>query len=813
MKLVFKQDCTNLQLSSDLFFHNGDVQIIEDSCGKYLQASEAPMSRFGYRIQLQSKIPHLLKVRYPDNRKRFMTIGDGTSYDASCAIVTGHAWEISNQMQELKEIFWPRFSDFSLCFMTWGFNEAAAVESFEIYELSEDELAPLEINCPNGRKFGIQYEDPCGTQASEGAQNFKTWQEHLFTYLAHTGQNTFIYPMCWYHGPWFPGTRERAQHFAMTVADDRKQYIVWDDNPRDWVRELLDNCEKNSIDFYGEFTLLRLESLMKKMNIDQTAIENGEATLNNVLSNNLVQSGTMDWTSVYHSSNYPQMLVSDDPFNTAEPRKLPFGEKSRYKNCPVGPIFNVLQSEVQQHIIDFFADTCNLYKDSSAFKGITVTMWAPTLLWFGSIKSGYDDFTINLFEKENNLQIPVDASDAKRFGKRSEYLLHNHYDLWINWRCRKIAEFIRKIRDVMVQIRPDLILSLTMWNEPFIPAVCDMHTESSQYGNRSSCDKLYMEGGIDLNLFANEQNMEVTFQTEAGNRDRTPSNHAKNLESFYMFRDHDYLDTSVWNKLKKFKNSGVYIFNAWHEAWGEHLWFEAEKDDKNTKINNQLYGKKNCEIFRINSSYKYDGFWWDSQLRISPATPPARHYMEHFIHAIASSDPLKITAGGLYIDKVHTAELIEFAKVFRRLPNEKFETVGNNIDPLAVRQLVKGDYLYLYIVNREPYNIKIDLAFSHRADGVFLADGKNYNGENLTLKSYDFVAMKLAKNLLVSFKIEIEEEIIKKLTNDINQILVLNNLSDKIKSDIRLALEQKQYSRLRHFLTSYPIAKAKDIKI
>jgi hypothetical protein len=225
-------------------------------------------------------------------------------------------------------------------------------------------------------------------------------------------------------------------------------------------------------------------------------------TLNNVLCNDVVQTGTMDWTVYYHSDNYRKMLTNPGPLNLDTLGSLPFNEQTGVKGCLPGPIFNILQPEIQNAIKAFFQDTCRAYRDYPAFKGITVTMWTPTMLWFGSMRAGYDDFTIGLFETENNIKIPVEAHDQKRFSKRFKWLEDNCREKWIDWRCRKIAAFICELRDVMRAERDDLRLSLTMWNEPYIQCVCCINTPESQITTRKSNAELYRESGIDTELFA-----------------------------------------------------------------------------------------------------------------------------------------------------------------------------------------------------------------------------------------------------------------------------------------------------------------------
>ena len=119
-------------------------------------------------------------------------------------------------------------------------------------------------------------------------------------------------------------------------------------------------------------------------------------------------------------------------------------------------------------------------------------------------------------------------------------------------------------------------------------------------------------------------------------------------------------------------------------------------------------------IFRMNSIYPKDGFWWDSQLRITPAFQGGVHFLEPYAHAVADLDACRITRGGLFLDKAHTEAIQQFARAYRALPRQKFDTVGTSTDPVAVRTLVHDGRRYFYAVNRDYYPVKVDVAFTPR---------------------------------------------------------------------------------------------------
>jgi len=735
VKLIHRIDCTQDIASPEKFISYGQTQVVHAPCGNYRESAADAGSRFCYRLPVNAGKPHLLKVFYPDDKRRFMTIGDGTSYDLNTAVTTGWAWPLSGKIQTLEEIFWPRFVDLSICFMVFGCDEPAAVAGFEIYELAEAELTSLPIaDSGEGRKFGLMYEDPCGIGSAEGAKTFDVWLTHVVQYMKYTGQNVFTYPLCWYHGPLYPGTKERASVFGLVTEDDRTIYNRWSDHPHDWVAEMLTCFDREDIEFYGVFTLLRLSSLMEKMNIDRESIMAGAPTVNNMLWNNQVQSGTMDWTGVYNTIIFQNLdkMEKDGGLNAYCNRTFAYGERGGQKDVPPGPIFNPLHPFVQEHIIAFFRDTAIRYQAHKSFRGFSVTLWAPTLLWFGSLRSGYDDYTIAEFEKDTGIKIPGAPLDPERFSQRFHFLTYQCRNIWIDWRCRRIKQFIGNIRDAVTAVRADLRLSLTLWNEPLIGAVRDGSCRPEhQLGVRSSMREIYREAGIDPNFFTGEHNIDFALQTEGGGRDRTGGNNREApLEAFCMFRDHDFLDQSTWEDLRKQEKPAVFVFNAWHESWGKHTWIPTP-----CPTDASIYGGKPDGTCIMHSEYVDDGFWWDSQLRITTATPPAPHYLEYFAHALAECDAVKLTAGGLFMDKTHFREFRQFSTVYRRLPARRFVDVPGADDPVKIRMLNDGKVSFCYMVNREYYPVKVCLQRNGSGIGENLATGEcvTENGELVCL--------------------------------------------------------------------------------
>ena len=125
-------------------------------------------------------------------------------------------------------------------------------------------------------------------------------------------------------------------------------------------------------------------------------------------------------------------------------------------------MFNPLHPVVQEAIVGLAGEIAERYKGSPAFKGLSFNMWHSTILWYGSINSGYDDYSVGLFEKETGIEVPVDAAAPDRFSKRHQFLVGKPCEDWLAWRCKKIQELNRRIRDVVVAARPDLRVTYTV---------------------------------------------------------------------------------------------------------------------------------------------------------------------------------------------------------------------------------------------------------------------------------------------------------------------------------------------------------------
>ncbi|MFX0100725.1 MAG: hypothetical protein ACFFCS_14210 [Candidatus Hodarchaeota archaeon] len=849
-KLITSFDCTRDYGPNEYFGHQ-DVRVVENHGLTYRETGDIPSSRFGYRFKIERVgEPHLAVVKYPHDKQRFMCVLDGTCYDLNTGLVTGKVLPLTYKMESLQIIFWPRWNDCSITIMTYSNGEPAAAASIEIHEMPD---LPA-LHQPKGsdrRWLGMQFEDPCGATASVGSGDHFTWSERVIDYARYTGQNLLVYPLAWYHGPLYPSEVEVPDITEIYVAPDRKQYVQWSTQPEDWYMTLLKRFGDEGLSFVGSLTLLRLSTLMKQMNTNIKSIRKGVETINNMVENNRVKESTGDWTKIHNALNYEKIVAEIGPDDIWPGFRMPknapyaYGEGGYWANRG-GPIFNPIHPVVQEAILAFIKEIGERYKEYPAFKGISINMYASTITWFGSIRLGYDDYTIGLFEKETGIKVPVKPTGKARFHKRYAYLLKHHEDTWISWRCEKIKELNMKIRDLLQHIRDDYKYIITLWDETVFFPKFGTIGKKHQFGTRSSNYDQYREAGIDINLYEDEPGMyldlDVGCTRDRGGHgpDATAGMNIK-PEHSSMYRDFDFLDEKKNAAFASLKLPGTFNFNCWIESWGKYKWFRPPDDDPNVENALLMDGKPVDGMIGCNSFYPEDGFWWNSQLRIVPTFLGGVHFLEPFAHSLAEFDATRITSGGLFLDSAHAAHIKNFARYYTSLPAVKFEQVGGRNDPVVVRTCVSNDERYIYAVNREcfPIGVKIEFKTSYykknpdeNESKFHLLDLATNEATVLstkdariteTLGPYGLIAWKCLPAMEpVSFEIEISPDIIQELETRASETLKLLDFhvkgknkvpgSTKMISIIENCLQEKKHAKLRRALTSYVVRKAEELK-
>jgi len=696
-KLIASIDCT-AEPPPGRYVEYGKVVVTNGPAGRYRETAPTALSRFGYRLDIPHPgRPHLYVVHYPDDRTRCMLFSDGSSYDLSVGVFTGSATvkahgrgysglaqPLSNRMLEQRNIFWPRTKESSIVFSNTTDGQPTAAASVDVYEL--DDVPPLEIASAAypRRSFGTSYEDPCSHGSDFGAVRYEEWLDRAVTMMKHTGQNILVYPILWYHGPLYPSKVDRPNYFDcfMPSPVDRKMYVRWTDDPGDWPEMLMDRFDREGLDFVAQACYIRLGSLMKQMNSDTNAVAKGADTVNVVWKDGYVQPGTGDWTYAYDVHDFNAFAeASANGTNNWSLVPLASGEKTGRAVTRQGPIFDPAHPAVRAAVLRSVREIAERYGKHRSFRGLNLFSYGSSFFHWRNLDCGFGDAAIARFERETGEKVPT-AEGVARFMARGRFLLsHDRRKRWADWRCSVITELLSAMRDELRRVRPDLELSV---------------------GFSHRVDRDHM--GLDLAALR-----------AAGVLIR--SNQYNNDPCVRPFDGETLKSTMSYN-----------VYNNWIERWGKrHWWKPCAPGEPEKGPLGQILGRPAQGMCREGCEYDKDGFWWpDSQIRIAPAFSGGIHYLRPLASAVAETDPLVLTSGGLTFDRAHADLMRPFARNFRVLPRVKFQTLGKTDTSVAtVRSVVTEGARWVYLVNREFYGCRVRLNLPGDTQAVdFDADGQ-----------------------------------------------------------------------------------------
>jgi len=322
--------------------------------------------------------------------------------------------------------------------------------------------------------------------------------------------------------------------------------------------------------------------------------------------------------------------------------------------------------------------------------------WAnPGLNNFHSIEWGYEDSTVELFEKETGIKVPADASSPDRFKARYEWLCANAKAEWVAWRCRKIAEIYAEICGRLRKVRPDLVV----------------------YSDVFGGFKDWREAGLDPELLGRIEGLQIV-QADSG----------------YGRRAYTYLGPLADARLRDSLIRPERLLGFDSPLTGNAFLFGAEYFEA-------------TEVVVTPESLGYpEGTprTWMSGV----VNPAGRHYLERYALAMAEGDAVYLSDGGNAYT-VGQPELLDFLKVFRRLPAVRFTERPGATDPVTVREHCDGKQFWFYAVNRERYPVSIDLQLKKPGEVVRLSDGAVVEPAKsvlrVTLQPYELAGFKAGR--------------------------------------------------------------------
>jgi hypothetical protein len=711
-------------------YYGGDAsRVVNKSLGSYRESGDVGWTRYQRLSELARKIvpepswfayklnnvirqqPYLIEVDYPDDAVRTFAIAlreaDPLAYPVAGGVDSGDEFSLSNRMLTHTLLYWPRAQETRIVFLTAHNGRRAAASKIRVYRV-EGALPALEPRSQEGRDFMNWYEEGSNFLSMYGApaptvQGETTAIERWLDASAYMGVNTVSPTAAIYSFVLYPSRYNSA--FSGRRDDDMLQRML-----------LL--SEKKGMKLIPELH---------------------------------PRADELDWPYAHVHGPKPNLLLSKDG-NTNY-----FATDGKTRNFP--PHYNPIYPANQDWYIGMIGELMDNYKDSPALSGVSLRLmdWAnPSLNNFSSLEWGYDDYTIDRFQAETGITLPQIASSNAdslplpyKVQIRYQWLMTSAKQQWIAWRCQKIAQLYRRIRDRVRQARPDL----------------KVYTSVFAMGSGGPLTESLREAGIDVDLLSNIDGIVLVNAAHAyGRREGERA-------STQMARDF-LLNPDFLNALTEPGASGKFLSSA--------SYLEAtEVVAPPTRLGFDDATKKT----------------WMSAV----ANPAGRHFLERYAVELAETDATLLGDGGNAYS-LGQPELQEFLKEYRVLPEEHFTPHPDARDPVAVWTLAKSGNYWFYAVNRERFKIQVEMHFLGSGQVRRLLSGElmdtQKNALHVTLQPYELIVFKASGSLAidkVSTKIEAPE--LNKVTS---QVKWLNSLNEEARNGgLIFTLTKEQHRELQ----------------
>ena len=449
-QLVQEIDCARQKPDYD----TSATRVVQSPLGAYRESGSR--GRFGQQLQADSfaytlklpsiQDPYLAEVLYPDDDQRTFTIAlierAANPYAPTVGVASGGVYSLSGQMQPHELFFYPREEQPRLLVQNWYPGQRAAAARIRIYRITGGfpGLRPRATR----RMVGMWQEEPMRVTGNYGAMptgdawpNVLRPVERMAQLSNYLGANLYEPTIAVYQTKLWPSRQLPTFGVDASILGPGSSK---DPLQKDLLRLILLTAERHRMNVVGQLFITPQTGLSQYL--DQRFGGAGDAER--------LAAGGKPWLLVHRSGKPPRGW------------------------------FNPLYPPVQDWVADLFRELADRYKDSPAFKGVAIRLMAWQFSSWQAIPSihyGYEDYTIDLFEKETHVHVPIARDVADRFERRYQWLMANAYQRWVDWRCEKIFRYHCRLARILNNARADLKLYLDCFGPNFAEDYSDNEWE------------------------------------------------------------------------------------------------------------------------------------------------------------------------------------------------------------------------------------------------------------------------------------------------------------------------------------------------
>lgn len=428
---------------------------------KYLEAGTNKGDRFAVRLRLPADAPLcLIEIDVPDEALRTQDMivqpcKGASDYALQVGLLLGGEYPNSGRMLTHRCLYWARTNDVALVAMTAREGAPAAVAAVRAYRVKGDALPSslaerlggvshaesaevaeettrektTRIPPDRGRHVALYFEDPAmnfefglSSERTATPEGFADELARLSATMKFTGQDTLFYPGAWYQGLIEAGGYNPRRHAP------RYREGIYERFDREGLR------------------------FVPTINLNNIPWEPGSVTA----------------AALTNGSLHASPIAIHD---TGKPNP------GAWHNTP--PNFNFLHPDVQREIGRVFNVLVAEGAGHPSFGGVCLHLTQHGCLWWGSDKSGYNDYCIAAFCRDTGRAPPLLAScrEEEREAPYSRNLRGAAYaawlrsdperwKAWIQWRCDQATAFYATLAARLAAAHPGAKLHLNCFVPP-----------------------------------------------------------------------------------------------------------------------------------------------------------------------------------------------------------------------------------------------------------------------------------------------------------------------------------------------------------
>ena len=335
------------------------------------------------------------------------------------------------------------------------------------------------------------------------------------------------------------------------------------------------------------------------------------------------------------------------------------------------PVYNPLDSAVQQTVNQTIAEFASRYRSKPSYKGIAVICRPDTYtLLPGSNMAGYDKTTLQEFWKWK--------TQSNRYAEKhvADVFRSENYSDWLQWRSLQMSNWYRQMARIVAPERSGAKLYLAFVdlfrNEEIASVLSPSLHRSADIGQAMT------RLGLDPNL-GSESDEIVLMQPGrfapmhalVSKKSETVANANSAVSNWFAsgrYPTNLFMQRSAWARFEKLEGSGY-------------------------------FSKQEQPLLRL-QQLSLGAFW----------------NRERFARALLDSDSRMLVDGGILLNTALDDGLKEFAEVFSSLPDKPFTDVSHRRlkdqrHPVAVRFYRQGSNIFVYCVNASPWASTVNFDF------------------------------------------------------------------------------------------------------